>query len=207
MEYCEGGELYGLLNAQPKKRLKEAHVRWGPSRGGVERGAWRCGAEGALCQRPHPSSPEPLPLKAPPIRPPPVWQTPSPRCQRFYAAEVLLALQYLHLLGYIYRDLKPENILLHHTGHVLLTDFDLSYARGAARARIQVRHASARRVSARRRTVRGIADDGARPVLARRRAAAYVWLAAAAAAAAPCARAQPSRAPLPLAPPPHPSRR
>jgi len=27
MEYCEGGELYGLLNAQPKKRLKEAHVR------------------------------------------------------------------------------------------------------------------------------------------------------------------------------------
>jgi serine/threonine protein kinase len=27
MEYCEGGELYGLLNAQPRKRLKEAHVR------------------------------------------------------------------------------------------------------------------------------------------------------------------------------------
>lgn len=22
MEYCEGGELYGLLNAQPRKRLK-----------------------------------------------------------------------------------------------------------------------------------------------------------------------------------------
>jgi serine/threonine protein kinase len=36
---------------------------------------------------------------------------------KFYAAEVLLALQYLHLLGYIYRDLKPENILLHHTGN------------------------------------------------------------------------------------------
>ncbi|KAK3273786.1 Phototropin-2 [Cymbomonas tetramitiformis] len=47
---------------------------------------------------------------------------------RFYAAEVLLALQYLHLLGYIYRDLKPENVLLSDSGHVCLTDFDLSYA-------------------------------------------------------------------------------
>ncbi|GAB4820055.1 hypothetical protein N2152v2_007101 [Parachlorella kessleri] len=49
---------------------------------------------------------------------------------RFYAAEVLLALQYLHLLGYVYRDLKPENILLHRSGQVMLTDFDLSYCQG-----------------------------------------------------------------------------
>ncbi|KAF8064530.1 hypothetical protein HT031_003330 [Scenedesmus sp. PABB004] len=86
MEYCEGGELYGLLNAQPRKRLKESHVK-------------------------------------------------------FYAAEVLLALQYLHLLGFIYRDLKPENILLHHSGHVLLTDFDLSYSRGATAPRMQATNA------------------------------------------------------------------
>ncbi|KAJ3317436.1 hypothetical protein HDU76_001187 [Blyttiomyces sp. JEL0837] len=45
---------------------------------------------------------------------------------RFYAAEVIAALEYLHLMGFIYRDLKPENILLHHTGHIMLTDFDLS---------------------------------------------------------------------------------
>lgn len=57
---------------------------------------------------------------------------------KFYAAEVLLALQYLHLLGYIYRDLKPENILLHHTGHVLLTDFDLSYARGTTTPSVKI---------------------------------------------------------------------
>lgn len=45
---------------------------------------------------------------------------------RFYAAEVTAALEYLHLMGYIYRDLKPENILLHESGHIMLSDFDLS---------------------------------------------------------------------------------
>ncbi|KAI8608604.1 kinase-like domain-containing protein [Chytriomyces sp. MP71] len=45
---------------------------------------------------------------------------------RFYAAEVIAALEYLHLMGFIYRDLKPENILLHQSGHIMLTDFDLS---------------------------------------------------------------------------------
>ncbi|KAI9149843.1 serine/threonine protein kinase, AGC [Blastocladiella emersonii ATCC 22665] len=45
---------------------------------------------------------------------------------RFYIAEVVLALEYLHLQGFIYRDLKPENILLHANGHIKLTDFDLS---------------------------------------------------------------------------------
>jgi len=45
---------------------------------------------------------------------------------KFYAAEVLCALEYLHLLGYIYRDLKGENILMHDSGHLILADFDLS---------------------------------------------------------------------------------
>nr|AML76947.1 putative LOV domain-containing protein [Borya sphaerocephala] len=45
---------------------------------------------------------------------------------RFYAAEVVVALEYLHCQGVIYRDLKPENVLLQGDGHVSLTDFDLS---------------------------------------------------------------------------------
>ena len=46
---------------------------------------------------------------------------------RFYAGEVLLALQYLHEnLKIIYRDLKPENILVEESGHLKLTDFGLS---------------------------------------------------------------------------------
>lgn len=45
---------------------------------------------------------------------------------RFYASEVTAALEYLHLMGFIYRDLKPENILLHQSGHIMLSDFDLS---------------------------------------------------------------------------------
>lgn len=51
---------------------------------------------------------------------------------KFYAAEVIAALEYLHLNGYIYRDLKPENILLHQSGHIMLSDFDLSKQSGAA---------------------------------------------------------------------------
>uniref|UniRef100_A0A453M4W2 non-specific serine/threonine protein kinase n=1 Tax=Aegilops tauschii subsp. strangulata TaxID=200361 RepID=A0A453M4W2_AEGTS len=45
---------------------------------------------------------------------------------RFYASEVLLALEYLHMLGVVYRDLKPENVLVREEGHIMLSDFDLS---------------------------------------------------------------------------------
>nr|AML76691.1 putative LOV domain-containing protein [Philoxerus vermicularis] len=70
-DYCPGGELFLLLDRQPKKVLKE-------------------------------------------------------EAARFYAAEVIVALEYLHCQGIIYRDLKPENILIQSNGHIALTDFDLS---------------------------------------------------------------------------------
>nr|AML77886.1 putative LOV domain-containing protein [Eremosphaera viridis] len=87
LEYCSGGELYSLLSAQPKKRFKEAVVR-------------------------------------------------------FYGAEVLLVLQYVHMLGFIYRDLKPENLLLQDSGHILLTDFDLSYCKGKTEPKIVMKSRS-----------------------------------------------------------------
>lgn len=45
---------------------------------------------------------------------------------RFYAAEICLALQYLHKQGIVHRDIKPDNMLISTTGHVKLTDFGLS---------------------------------------------------------------------------------
>ncbi|KAG0563371.1 hypothetical protein KC19_8G025400 [Ceratodon purpureus] len=71
-DFCPGGELFLVLERQPKKHFQEESAR-------------------------------------------------------FYAAEVVLALEYLHCMGVVYRDLKPENILVTESGHVQLTDFDLSF--------------------------------------------------------------------------------
>jgi serine/threonine protein kinase len=45
---------------------------------------------------------------------------------KFYASEIILAIEELHREGIVYRDLKPENILFDKEGHILLTDFGLA---------------------------------------------------------------------------------
>lgn len=47
----------------------------------------------------------------------------SEKTAKFFACEILLAIEYMHSKNVIFRDLKPENVLIDETGHVKLADF------------------------------------------------------------------------------------
>ena len=45
---------------------------------------------------------------------------------KFYGAQIVMAISFLHDLGILHRDIKPENILLTASGYIKLTDFGIS---------------------------------------------------------------------------------
>ena len=49
----------------------------------------------------------------------------SEEVAQFYIAETVIAVDYIHSLGFIHRDIKPDNLLLDSRGHIKLSDFGL----------------------------------------------------------------------------------
>jgi len=51
------------------------------------------------------------------------YKTLSADLARFYAAEIISALEFMHSKNIVHRDLKPDNILMTKDYHCKLTDF------------------------------------------------------------------------------------
>ncbi|KAM0916482.1 hypothetical protein ACQ4PT_010151 [Festuca glaucescens] len=104
-EFCPGGDLHVLRQRQPHRRFSEAAVSTG-AHSVSHRAGYRY-SEVTLALAP-------------------VFWLHVNKVNGFYVAEVVAALEYIHMMDIVYRDLKPENVLVRGDGHIMLTDFDLS---------------------------------------------------------------------------------
>ena len=65
---------------------------------------------------------------------------------RFYVAELVLAIESVHQMGFIHRDIKPDNVLIGLDGHIRLTDFGLCTGARTALAQPSAPRASRARI-------------------------------------------------------------
>merc|ERR1719308_738882 len=86
----------------------------------------------------------------------------SEEVAQFYIAETVLAIDYIHSLGFIHRDIKPDNLLLDSKGHIKLSDFGLCTG-------LKKSH----RTEYYRDLVGPDSDNNCRPVSARKRAESW----------------------------------
>ncbi|KAE8693023.1 putative Serine/threonine protein kinase [Hibiscus syriacus] len=121
-EFCPGGDLHVLRQRQPLKRFSVSAVRRKGLKICLISGIWFVSSSLNFDDgRPRICGPLHLDeIMA-------LWDDDEIdyNC-RFYASEMVVALEYLHMMGVVYRDLKPENVLVRADGHIMLTDFDLS---------------------------------------------------------------------------------
>lgn len=107
MDLAHGGELRSLIASEHRKHNSALAKSLGDGSSCAQSGDEGNDFDGIVDETPLPES----------------YKACSIDTARFYLAEIVEAVEYLHSKNIIHRDLKPENILILSSGHLKLTDF------------------------------------------------------------------------------------